>query len=132
MIQASGGMATSLPMALITPWAITTVAFSRGGPDTGTILAPRIAKYCGSPPCASIWGAAARSARRVTANASAERHRRTRTDRIEAPLWETFRTTGPRPSFFQTHEASQKLQKSQGTGRIWGKRIKDIARFGGD
>src|SRR5215475_9292441 len=53
MTSASAGIATSLPpTARITPRATTTVASSIGGPETGTTFAPRIAKYCGSPPCA--------------------------------------------------------------------------------
>src|SRR5713226_6457380 len=36
---------------------MTTVAFSMRGPETGTTVAPRMAKYCGSPPCAASLGA---------------------------------------------------------------------------
>src|SRR5271154_2432325 len=112
MIQASGGMATSLPIAVMTPWAITMVAFSTGGPETGTILAPRMAKYCGSPPCARIWGAAARSAKRVTANASANTHRRARTERMQAPFWDTFRTRTPDGMF------SRRKRLARSYGRV--------------
>src|SRR5271165_4996096 len=45
-------MVRSLPTAVMTPREIRTVAFSMGGPETGTTLAPRMAKWRGSPPCA--------------------------------------------------------------------------------
>src|SRR5882762_9531552 len=53
MTHASSGMVASLLTALITPRETTTVAFSRRVPETGTTVTPRIAKYCGSPPCAA-------------------------------------------------------------------------------
>src|ERR1700719_4014085 len=53
MTQASSGIAASLLTALITPRERMTVAFSTRGPETGTTVAPRIAKYWGSPPCAA-------------------------------------------------------------------------------
>src|SRR6266851_6900079 len=59
MTQASSGMAASLATALMTPRELMTVVFSRRGPETGTTVAPRMAKYCGSPPCADMRGASA-------------------------------------------------------------------------
>src|SRR5256885_15118048 len=56
MAQASSGTFTSLPAATITPLAMTTVALSMGGPETGTIFAPRMANVPGSPPCADAIG----------------------------------------------------------------------------
>src|SRR6267154_1148782 len=53
MTHASSGMVASLLTALITPRETMTVAFSKRGPETGTTVAPRMAKYCGSPPCAA-------------------------------------------------------------------------------
>src|SRR5258705_12643552 len=52
MIQVSCGEGTTLPTAVITPCETITAAFSMRGPETGTTVAPRIAKDCGSPPCA--------------------------------------------------------------------------------
>src|SRR5437016_45432 len=49
MTHASGGMAMSFPTAVMRPRDMTMVAFSRGGPETGTTLALRMAKYCGEP-----------------------------------------------------------------------------------
>src|SRR5271156_484993 len=93
---------------------MTIVAFSSGGPETGTILAPRMAKYCGSAPCAAPCGAPARRAKSATKNASAKRHRRARTERMQAPFGEKIGTTIPNRLLKKTHEASQKLRKSQG------------------
>src|ERR1700731_3549561 len=59
MTQASSGMAASLLTALMTPREMMTVAFSKRGPETGTTVTPRMAKYCGSPPCAAMRGARA-------------------------------------------------------------------------
>ena len=47
----------SRPTAAIIPREIIIVPLSVGAPDTGTIFAPRIAKYGGSPPCARTPGA---------------------------------------------------------------------------
>src|SRR5262249_19669118 len=57
MTQASSGIVASFATALITPRTIITVPFSIRGPDAGTTVAPRIAKYCGSPPCAAARSA---------------------------------------------------------------------------
>src|ERR1700682_5541510 len=51
IIHASSGIFVSRPTEAIMPREMTIVPFSIVGPDTGTILAPRIAKYGGSPPC---------------------------------------------------------------------------------
>src|SRR2546421_4311178 len=53
MTKASSGMAASLATAEITPRETMTVAFSRRGPEPETTVAPLMAKYFGSPPCAS-------------------------------------------------------------------------------
>src|SRR6266404_5720348 len=76
MTHASGGMAISFPTPAIRPRETTMVAFSKGGPDTGTTLAPRMAKYCGSPPCARRGGAIQRTAKRA-AKQTADTHLRT-------------------------------------------------------
>src|SRR6266852_3203540 len=47
------------------PREMTTVAFSRRGPETGMTVAPRMAKYFGSPPCAASRGAATKRPERV-------------------------------------------------------------------
>src|SRR5215831_14659239 len=60
MTHASSGIRASLLTAVITPREMITVALSMRGPETGTTVAPRIAKYCGSPPCPAILGAATR------------------------------------------------------------------------
>src|ERR1700736_2289640 len=53
MTQASSGTTASLLTALMTPREMMTVAFSTRGPETGTTVTPRMAKYSGSPPCAA-------------------------------------------------------------------------------
>jgi hypothetical protein len=57
--------------ALITPREMMTVAFSRRGPETGTTVAPRIAKYCGSPPCPAARGDPSSAAHRPAVTPSA-------------------------------------------------------------
>src|SRR4029077_13865044 len=79
MIQVSCGKVTSLPTAVITPCETITVAFSMRGPETGTTVAPRIAKDCGSPPCAfSSEGAANNRMAAVRAIANDKRRRGTK------------------------------------------------------
>src|SRR6195256_2253066 len=82
MIQASGGIATSLPTAVMTPRERTTVAFSMGGPATGTTFAPRIAKYRGSPPCANRDDGAQKS-RRSAVRQTADAHLQIRLERMQ-------------------------------------------------
>src|SRR5882762_3820619 len=95
MTQASGGIATSFPTAVMAPRERTTVAFSMGGPATGTTLAPRTAKYCGSPPCASRDGAAQKS-RGSTVRHTADAHLRIRLERMQDSSRESVgRTPSP-------------------------------------
>src|SRR5256885_4909075 len=75
MTSASAGIGTSLPTARITPRATTIIASSSTGPDTGTIFAARMAKYCGSTPCAAAAGAA-NDCVNNSATTSANRQRR--------------------------------------------------------
>src|SRR6266436_5280563 len=111
--SASAGIGTSFPIAAMMPCAMTTVALSIGGPETGTTLAPRIAKYSGSPPCAQICGAAASRTSSVAPSASTNEDLRVKTDIVQAPFWEMKEDTIPRPSKKQTHEANGKFQESQ-------------------
>src|ERR1700676_2758327 len=67
MTQASSGTGASLATALMMPRARMTVTFSRRGPETGTPVTPRGAKYCGSPPRAAIRGARANVAAKTKA-----------------------------------------------------------------
>src|SRR5260370_39637134 len=62
MTHASWGMVASLLTALITPRETMTVAFSKRGPETGTTVAPRMAKHCGSPPRTSALSAPPKTA----------------------------------------------------------------------
>src|SRR6266850_1216184 len=113
MTQASGGIATSFPTAVMAPRERTTVAFSMGGPATGTTLAPRMAKYCGSPPCASRDGAAQKS-RGSTVRHTADAHLRIRLERMQDSSRESVgRTPSPGKRKSQTDEASGKFRQSQ-------------------
>src|SRR5882762_9637950 len=82
MTHASGGMATSFPTAVMRPREMTMVAFSTGGPETGMTLAPRMAKYCGSPPCARRDGAAQKRAKSAVTQ-TADAHLRIRFERMQ-------------------------------------------------
>src|SRR5712691_5645037 len=73
MTHVSSGIGASLATDLITPRATITVTFSRRGPETGTTVAPRMAKYCGSPPCAAIRGASASERARMETTLQAKR-----------------------------------------------------------
>src|ERR1700687_5062252 len=86
MSQASCGKLASLPTAVITPREMTTVAFSMRGRETGTTVAPRIAKDCGSPPCAAIRGAATKRTLRVVTSARANDKLRRGTEGIHHSL----------------------------------------------
>src|SRR5215467_5811674 len=97
MTQASAGMETSLPTARMTPRATTTVASSSGAPETGTTFAPRIAKYCGSPPCGKAGGLNAKEIAATTTPASADKPMRSRVERMPELLMET-RRLNDRPS----------------------------------
>src|SRR5947207_541412 len=74
---ATGDFTTKSP-ARIGRREIPIVASSISGPATGTTLAARIAKYCGSPPCACAGGAA-QSAVKPTA----ETHHRVILERMQ-------------------------------------------------
>src|SRR6266849_2173157 len=73
-------MTASLPTALMTPRPMMTVEFSRRGPDTGTTVAPRIAKYCGSPPCAQERAGFSKVAARPATTPSANQYLRNEED----------------------------------------------------
>src|SRR5215470_15204480 len=105
-------MAASLPTARITPRATTTVASSSGGAETGTTLAPRMAKYCGSPPWANA-GEPAAGRKTPGSSASAHKLMRSRVVRMPKLLMGTRRATD-RPSVEWTDEANGKFQASQG------------------
>src|SRR5690242_13855808 len=105
-------MDASLPTARITPRATTMVASSMGGAETGTTFAPRMAKYCGSPPCANAGGLVAR--RKIPANtASTHKPMRSRVERMPKLLMGRRKVTDG-PSFKWTDEATGKFQVSQG------------------
>src|SRR6266705_5451844 len=93
MTHASGGMARSFPIAVMRPREITMVAFSTGGPETGTTLAPRMAKYCGSPPCAYRAGAAQKRANRAVKQ-TAKAHLRIGLDRMQDSSRKSGEDTG--------------------------------------
>src|SRR5215813_10264616 len=105
-------MAASLPTARITPRATTTVASSSGAAETGTTLAPRMAKYCGSPPCARA-GEAATERKIAASTASAHKPMQSRVVRMPKLLVGT-RSATDRPSVEWTDEATGKFQASQG------------------
>src|SRR5882724_5661251 len=123
MTHASGGMAISFPTPAIRPRETTMVAFSMGGPATGTTLAPRMAKYCGSPPCASRDGAAQKS-RGSTVRHTADAHLRIRLERMQDSSRESVGRTRPPAnvkvrrmrlvgSFGRVKQAASKTQKKQ-------------------
>src|SRR5438128_11443962 len=89
MTHASAGIVASLATATITPRATTTVASSTGGPETGTTRAPRMAKYCGSPPCAKQEGVATRSEALAINPMSEEKPMRSHTERMQTPFGRT-------------------------------------------
>src|ERR1700686_2055954 len=80
--QASSGTAASLAIVLMTPRAMMTVAFSTRGPETGTTVTPRMAKYCGSPPCAASCGAEAGISARMKATLETNHTVRLKKERI--------------------------------------------------
>src|SRR6266436_5670688 len=95
MTHASGGIAMSFPTAVMMPRERTTVAFSRGGPETGTTFAPRIAEYGGSPPCANKGGGAQKS-RKSAVTQIADTHLRIRLERMQDSSRESVgRTPSP-------------------------------------
>src|SRR5882762_502754 len=96
MTQASGGIATSFPTAVMVPRERTTVAFSIGGPATGTTLAPRMAKYCGSPPCANRDGAAQKN-RSSAVRHTADAHLRIRLEHMQDSSRESVGGRTPSP-----------------------------------
>src|SRR5215470_10456198 len=116
MTQASAGMGTSLPTARITPRATTTVAASIGGPETGTIFAPRIAKYCGSPPCAKLAGLASNHKHNAHNATRADNSIRGQKDLMPDSL--VVRQGPPnRATVVWTHEATVKFLVRQATAR---------------
>src|SRR5579864_1931558 len=80
--QASSGTGASLAMVLMTPRAMMTVAFSTRGPETGTTVTPRMATYCGSPPCAASRGARASAKARMKAALQTNQTVRLKKERI--------------------------------------------------
>src|SRR5712691_779440 len=95
MTHASGGMVTSFPIAVMRPREMTMVAFSTGGPETRTTLAPRMAKYCGSPPCAQRDGAAQKRAKSAVTE-TADTHLRIRLERMQDSSRRRRKETVPR------------------------------------
>jgi hypothetical protein len=96
----------------MTPRATTTVAPSMGGPDTGTTRAPRIAKYCGSPPCAHAKPAANSSNETVIVTMSAEKPMRSNNERMLTP-YEQERKIHPLRAVEWTDEATVKFHVRQ-------------------
>src|ERR1700760_2189044 len=77
MTQVSCGKLTSLPTAVMMPCATRIVPFSMRGPEIGTIVAPRMAKVCGSPPCAAArFGVAAKTTSAAAAAIANDKLRR--------------------------------------------------------
>src|SRR5579859_7157442 len=122
MTQASAGIAASLATAVITPRATTTVASSMGGPETGTTFTPRIAKYCGSPPCALAEEALARIIAAMNAADSTEKPMRLNKERMSNSFWKNNEETADRPSAVRTDEATEKFPASQAEHSRWRKK----------
>src|SRR5579859_6529877 len=109
--QASAGIVTSLPTARMTPRATTTVASSIGDPDTGTTFAPRIAKYCGSPPCPKAGELAHKTATPARIARTANKPMRPETESMPTPSWKD-KIADPPPAA-RTDEATGKFSVSQ-------------------
>src|SRR5256884_6622527 len=71
------------------PRETTIVAPSIGGPDTVTTFAPRMAKYCGSPPCACTPGGW-RKRNPTAAKPSVSAHRWSSSKRMRIPQLQDF------------------------------------------
>src|SRR5712664_1038996 len=111
--QASSGMAASLLTALMTPCEMMTVVFSKRGPETGTTVTPRMAKYCGSPPCAAARAEPSNAAHPTATTPSANLNLISE-ERIHHSLVLDSTEGAVQPPVPQTHEASGKSSKSQG------------------
>src|ERR1700730_7755620 len=122
MTKASSGIGASFATALITPRAMITVPFSSRGPETGTTVTPRMAKYCGSPPCAAIRGAKASIAARMKTTLQTNATVRPKKECIPNSSSGLPREAKiHRASFEQRQEASGKLPRSQAHTRFCGK-----------